>query len=332
MGKDSNTGGGQQQPQPTSSTVTQTNLPEYVQPYFTQLLNSGQSTTAQPYQQYNQPRVAGLSSLQQGAVNQAGAMAGNVPKAFSQGQQLLGSAYNQASQAGQFELPQITSQNFDSNAAQQYMNPYQQNVTDITTNEMNRQFGIQGLARKTAQNQAGAFGGYRADLQDSEAQRNQNSVLGNTVGQLNYQGYQNAEQQFNADQAARQAAQSGNAGNMLQQGALGLQGATAAGAMANQLAQLGIQQRGFQQQDLGNMQTLGALQQSTAQDALNAAYADFQSRVNYPKQQLNWMSGILHGVPVQPSQDSTTYQPPPNLYSQLAGLGLGAAGISKLAT
>ena len=50
-------GGGQ----PTSQTVTQTNLPEYARPYFENLLNRTQSQSYQQYQPYCAPRIAGFT-------------------------------------------------------------------------------------------------------------------------------------------------------------------------------------------------------------------------------------------------------------------------------
>ena len=42
-------GGGGGGPQTTESTVTQTNLPEYAEPYFTRLMQRSEAESLQPY-------------------------------------------------------------------------------------------------------------------------------------------------------------------------------------------------------------------------------------------------------------------------------------------
>jgi hypothetical protein len=70
----------------------------------------------------------------------------------------------------------------------------------------------------------------------------------------------------------------------------------------------------------------GTLDQQT-QQGLDLAFADFQNQRDYPRNQLNFYSGILRGVPISANQEVTNYQAPPNQLSQLLGAGLGAASI-----
>ena len=48
---------GKGSPKPTDQTVVQTNLPEYVQPYFERLLNRTEAETKQQYQPYQGQRL-----------------------------------------------------------------------------------------------------------------------------------------------------------------------------------------------------------------------------------------------------------------------------------
>ena len=45
-------------PAPTETKVTQSNLPEYLQPYFDRLLKSGEAESIQPYTPYGGERIA----------------------------------------------------------------------------------------------------------------------------------------------------------------------------------------------------------------------------------------------------------------------------------
>ena len=61
-------GGGGGGPQITDSTVTQTNLPEYAEPYFTRLMQRGEAESLQPYRPYTGQRLAQQSPAAQQAL------------------------------------------------------------------------------------------------------------------------------------------------------------------------------------------------------------------------------------------------------------------------
>ena len=54
-----------QQLPPTSSTVTQTNLPAYLEPYVTRDVAAAEAAAGQPYQAYGGQRIAGFNPNQQ---------------------------------------------------------------------------------------------------------------------------------------------------------------------------------------------------------------------------------------------------------------------------
>jgi hypothetical protein len=56
------------------------------------------------------------------------------------------------------------------------------------------------------------------------------------------------------------------------------------------------------------------------------AYQDFLKQKNYPYQQLAFMSDMLRGLPLSQSAQQV-YSAPPNMGSQLGGLGMSALGI-----
>ncbi len=61
-------GGGGGGPQTTESTVTQTNLPEYAEPYFTRLMQRSEAESLQPYRPYTGQRLAQQSPAAQRAL------------------------------------------------------------------------------------------------------------------------------------------------------------------------------------------------------------------------------------------------------------------------
>jgi len=60
------------------------------------------------------------------------------------------------------------------------------------------------------------------------------------------------------------------------------------------------------------------------------AYQDFLNQRQQPMDQLSYYSSILHGIPVTPNTSTTVSQPGASQLGQLANLGIGALGLSKL--
>lgn len=75
---------------------------------------------------------------------------------------------------------------------------------------------------------------------------------------------------------------------------------------------------------------LGALQQQDIQRPLDIAYQDFLNQQNYPYKQLGFMSDLLRGTPTGSSSAMSMYQAPGSMLGQVAGLGMGAYGLSRL--
>jgi hypothetical protein len=82
--------------------------------------------------------------------------------------------------------------------------------------------------------------------------------------------------------------------------------------------------------DVNKLQnTYGGQQQQQMNTILGNQYQDFLNKQNQPYKQLGFMSDIIRGAPLS-QLGSTMYAPPPSAMQNIASLGLGAAGISKL--
>jgi hypothetical protein len=104
----------------------------------------------------------------------------------------------------------VTSGTFDAAAAQQYMNPYLQASLNPQLEEARRQAQITQMGNAAKATSQGAFGGSRSALLESENNRNLGSNLANITGQGYNTAYNNAANQFNADQARNMTAQQAN--------------------------------------------------------------------------------------------------------------------------
>jgi hypothetical protein len=137
----------------------------------------------------------------------------------------------------------VGTQNFGQDAANFYMNPYQQNVTDIALREARQQADLQKQAGAMGSIGRGTFGGARQALLQAEGDRNTMRTLGDIQAQGSQQGFQNAQAQFQADQARQLQAQQANQQAGLQ-AALANQQAGLTTGQTNLQALLGVQQLG----------------------------------------------------------------------------------------
>lgn len=134
--------------------------------------------------------------------------------------------------------------------------------------------------------------------------------------------------------------QAGAAGTATQQQAANLQGAGAQlGNLANTQASAQLAS-GKVLGDLGNqaattnlaqnsaLQGIGQQQQQLEQSNLNVAQQDFQNQVNYPQQQTDYLSAIIHGLPATGGTSTTvSQQSPAYTASPLAGVGGSITGL-----
>ena len=286
--------GGGGSPAPQTSTVNQSNLPEYARPYFEDLLQRGQTASQVQYQPYGGERTAGFSPLQEQGfqgIQGLGPSSLNAPAAGLTGVAGLGGLG-----AGQNYAQQATSPG----SMQAYMSPYMQNVVDFQKSQAVQDYGRQLPGQQAAASRAGAFGGSRQAIVESEAQRN----LQNTLGGIQAQGSQQAFEQANKN---------------LQFGSqLGLQGLGLAGQMGQQLGQLGQTAFGQQAAAAQAQQAAGATQQAQSQDILNKRYEDFMQQ----------LSGFYPTFPCFPS--SLLLRPYPRHIDISIYIGLREVGLKNL--
>jgi len=224
-------------------------------------------------------QVAAPSALQQSGFTQAGTTGIGAPTTTAGIGSVLQSL--QTAQAG----PNIN----------QFLNPYQQYVTD----EIARQ-------GQMAQNQlsaqaigAGAFGGAREGIQRAELQRATQANIGQSLAGGFGQALGAAQQQ----QAMQTQA--------------GMQGGQLLGA-------LGGQQQAMQQADIASLLQAGGIQQQLGQQALEASRATEMARAYEPYQRLEFLKGIMTNLPTSQSAVTATTAPGTNPLAQAVGTGIGA--------
>jgi hypothetical protein len=170
-------------------TGTESNLSNWAGPYVTDMLGKGQALSEMPYQEYGGPLTAGASNLQNKVFS--GLSNVNFPGQLGQS---FSSAGAPTIGAGGQPVGGGTS------PASQYMNPYLQSVLQPQLAEMRRQAEITNQSGLGALTKAGAFGGGRQAIMESEAGRNLLQEQNKTIGQGYSNAYDKAMQQFNTEQ------------------------------------------------------------------------------------------------------------------------------------
>jgi hypothetical protein len=233
------------------------------------MLGKGQALSETPYQAYMGPLTAGSSPLQnqafQGIAGLAmpSTMGGYTPQSFT--------------------AP---------GTAQQYMNPYLQQSLDPQLAEIRRQADITRLGDAGRLTKAGAYGGSRQAVMESEGNRNLATQLARTTGEGYNTAYDKAANQFNTEQGLGL-----NAQNLTNQYGLSALGKT---------AELGATQRGIESEGIA------------------ADMAQFNQERDFPYKQVQYQQSLLQGMPL--ATQSYTYQQPSTL-SNVAGTAGGLGGL-----
>ena len=255
--------------------------------YYADLMKTGQDLISN-LPPLPKETVEPLSGAEQQAVDLARTSVAGRPDFLNMGVGSLGqaslSAANAATQAQQ------STGMFDPSTIQQFQNPFQQQVIDEYTKEMQRQFNVQQAARDAAAVQRGAFSGDRRDVLDAEAATGFQRQLGQGIAGLLSSGYQ---------QAQRSALQA--FGNQQRRGQLAAQNLANIGRLQTGVGQVFGQfdpiASGVLERDVSTLARIGATERGIGQSERTTDFQNLLRQYNQPFQALSVQSGILGGFP-----------------------------------
>jgi len=314
----------------TQEQIVTTRVPEYISDRQQELLNTlfGVRQVGQPGdpnyvapqqgvlqlpQTIPQQQVAGFSPTQEAAMNLAFQGIGAFQPFIQAGQAAQTAGLGSAA-AGAEALRQM---NFEPSRVQQFMDPYQQAVTQEAVKEIDRQAAL-------AQNQlagqavkAGAFGGSRFGIQQSELARSAQDLRSRRIFEDLSRNFQQAQATANAanQQRAQQAAGFANIGKLTS-------------GIGSTMAGLGAQTQALQGQDVSQLLGIGGLQQQQAQQQLGAQYQNQLNQMMEPFRRLSFGSQTLQQVTPGAGTAQQTIAPMPttNPFAQAAGIITGGIG------
>lgn len=258
-----------------TTTVQEASLPAFQEAQFKELFSRARGVSQQPFIPYTGPMVAGFNPDQ---LRQFQATRGLFESgmAFDPTQALQGLAQQQRPMTGQVGSL-LTA------PIEQYQSPFQQQVIDQALGDIQRQADI---ARGGAQDRAiraGAFGGSRSAILESESQRPFIDAQARTAANLRQAGFEQAQRAAESDLARQQqlamfAPELELRARQQQAGLLG-----------------GLQ--GSQIQNLGLLSGIGAQQQALQQRGIDASRGEFQRALGYGPQQLSLLQAGM-GTPL----------------------------------
>jgi hypothetical protein len=287
-------------PSTSKQTVTQQVDPAQ-QAMYQDLYSRAQGIAAQPFVPYTGARVAGFSpdQLRQFQATRGLFETGMGYDPFTGLQQLAEQPMPTVGQVPSLLQADIAA----------YQSPYQQQVIDQTMADIQRQADIARTGAQERAIRAGAFGGSRSALLESESQRPYVEQMARTSAGLRQAGFEQAQRAAESDIARQQQMAQFTPQFQLQaqQQRAGLLG----GISAEQMRRLGL---------LGG---IGTQQQALQQAALEVPYQEFQRALAYGPQQLGLLA---QGVSAQPQLTTQTsgYRP-----STLEGITSGLNILSQ---
>lgn len=237
---------------------------------------------------------------------------------------------------------QIGFEKFSPESVQQYMDPYIGNVLDRAAQEYTRNRSINRQGISDAAHKAGAFGGSRHGVVESEYDRNTGQDLsdiyttGLSAAYDRATGQREAERQalFN-EEGMNQAALQGKGGASGALAQIGSDRLARNLQSSGALSQLGTTSSALGYGDADAQRAIGDIQRDVGQGTANAAYEEFLRGEQFPYDQASWYSGITSGAQVPrtqstitktPNTTSTSTSPGPNTAGQIIGGGLGLLG------
>ena len=244
-----------------TDTSTSSTLSPWVGDYVTSTLGKAQSLADQPYQAYKGPLTAGASDLQ----NQAFAGASN----------LATTGYTPGT---------FTGGTFDANAAKSYMNPFLTTSLSGQLAEQQRAADIARLSDNARLAQAGAFGGSRQAIMESEGRRNLLDKQSQLIGKGYETAYDKAMAQFNADQTRRMDADK-------------------AGEASRQYSAT------YGRDTLNDLAKMGATQRDIEQEGITADQKEWEKQRDWDKQMQQYKLGLLDKLPISTSVNTPNTNP-----------------------
>lgn len=290
-------GGGSKQPA-TQTITNKTELPAWLEGVTRENLAIADTISRRPYEAYQGQMTAGFAPEQEAAF-----------RYMQQGVGMTDPLYQRAAGVTN-DVAGYNPTNFLNADVTGYMNPYIGNVENAALQRLEgaTKLGINRIGDQARA--AGAFGGSRQGIAEGVALGDAARSAGELSANLRSQAFQQAQQQFNADQARNMAA----AGLRLN--------------AANQLTDVAGRAQNARLMDASSLEAIGQQRQALQQGLLDEAYARWNEQRNYPIDMLNLRLGATSATPYGSTQTQTGPAQRTSGNGLMTGLGAAATVAS----
>lgn len=303
-----------------TTTSYTSSVPKYLQPYLEDLVARAEEESMVDYAPFEGERIATVGDPE---IRQARQM---IEQAVPRGQQAIRSAREQITGQAGFGSQLMgfapttgfsAAGTFDADTAASYMSPYMQAVVEAQKRGVKGEFAKQQAERAAQAAQAGAFGGSRFAIMESEA----DAALSQQLADIEAKGLQEAYEQglgaFQADREATFARE--QAGTQA-----AVQGSDITGQSAQAIQNLVGSEAGL----AAMIESIGLDKLAREQRSLDLAYEDFLRQRDKPREDIQFLSSVIQGVPAPSSQEITKYsQADPA--GQILGGGIAAYALDQ---
>lgn len=233
-------------------------MPEFQKAFLTDtLIPFAEDIKGTEFEAYTGDRVAGLSDLEQQALTGYGAL--TLPSEIQAASNIFSDIANRTPAQRAADI-------------QEYTNQFTSNIIDPTINRLLRERAQARVGEDADMIRRGAFGGARRDVYEGERQGAFEAGMGQTIGQLRSQGYLNAVQRAQAEEAERMRA-------------------------ANAMLGAGMTGLGAQTDILGRQMAAGAAERGLTQAELDAQYQEFLRGYQDPLRKFGVLTGTAGAIP-----------------------------------
>jgi hypothetical protein len=236
-------------------------------------LGQGAALASAPYQAYQGPLTAGPADLQQ--------------QAFAGASDIASAGYTPGQFAG----------GFGANQAAQYMNPYIQASLNPQLAELQRQSEIARMTDAGRLTKAGAFGGSRQAIMESEGRRNLLDKQQDVLGTGYKTAYDLAQQQYAKDRGDEEASR-----------------------------QFGAN---FAMKSIDQLSGLGDIERGITSEGLAADKAQFEEQRDFAYGMPKYQLGLLSGLPIGANNTSVDQDALGRLTTTMSGLGANYTMLDK---
>ena len=297
-------------PPPSVTTYGETveNMPKWLSDYTQGTIGRANAIAAEPYQTFPGPRVAEFNPDQEAAF---GAARANVRSYEPYHRKAFG-ALNRSEDA-----VNDATRGFPG-AVKSYMDPFVGHVLERQQALSQRNLEENFLpSLQNAFTGAGQFGSSRMEDLGIRGTRDiAEGLQGQQLAALSG-AYGKAGELFGADRGRE------------------MQGAGALRQIAGMSGDLGTARQAAGLKDAAALETIGATRQAQDQTSLNLGYEDFARQRDYPRENVDWLSAVVRGMPYDSRRGTTEHGPLGNAYqpsgaSQLGSLVTTGMGVWDL--